>query len=1300
MSPEDKFPFSSDFFVERPALDRELQSKLLSDYIVAISGASGSGKSSLIQDHEDSNPKRGIIHRLTNNDIEGQAGTSWRTVNLSPAADPVGRLARELAKPNKLIKEGQVPEKYDTTVERKLRNNVVGASVENNNGASGLLNLYRETIHASDESFNLLIVVDQLEELIRFEKYIPKGDDLLFINLLMTAARSQLPIYIIFLFDLNGIHSFSRYRGLPEIINNHRLFVPNINAKHLDSFFQKKANNKTEKKLLQFIIEDFKDAQRIRSGKNVASFAIYSLKKKLEKAHENWEAFKQDKKFEFEEKELIEKLRPLVKSQQEDLLVTEFITKPQESLLRLQKNYVERLRRAFQKNSSSKTTVSINEHIDISISIQKLLENVDPITVFKREHWYLRQVEILGREHVKGNGIGDILKYYFENTFTASASTLEEISRILNEIESAENFENLPELKASLKEAEETWGQSQWKRKLIASYKGLPPMHDFLSITLEKKFRELSPKAQRTSKFIFQALTELGSKDQVHRIPRKLTELQILSDRRTSSTNDVADLINNELSHVIYSTNSASTEKVPSELIIDISSEATTQSWSSILKWAQLENVHSNAFISIVKDGIAYLESGQTPKPKRPFQDLEEVNNKSLNKAWKTIIGTIGAGQNNSTRNKNEHIKSSNNTENVSSDKEVHLYEGQQLYSLKDWFDERQPNEAWAVRYLPEFQLTTNHLQRIKELPIQKSGQEVKTNLDFARWFLELSQSMYFDAKEAENKIYMQRERRANRLKNWAIVGVIAALVLMGVAGWKWNDARIANQNIELIDFVEILNYNNIIYYSPERKDEFGRQMEGLTQRVADDKHIKNNVDVLQFLNKHGYIHVREGDMKISFEALESIDKLYDGLRDNTQAQRKKKRQKRQRSIKELTSSVLPIDTDLGFKQYPYLYYALKANREVSLNGQTGQAREEEKKQSLIEQMASAINNDSIKYAYGDKNGKVFIKRINENNSKPYFVNFIGMAGSNVKALHFDDYQNGKVLYAAGADSDTLVRFNWANRPGVAEAKTTRHSLQVDGEIQYIANTAKEETLLIMGKEKLFLYEQKVTGENISFRQTHSFIIPDLQGSIRSYVLSPDHKYLWIGSKHESLVIEINPSASSTSNTDAFKEKLRIKHPGITISEIGVKGSNDNFWLALGGELGDIWICKEDIVQMKSIDITDSVFTHFKLHGSTITGLHFNPVYPQLASSSLDGYIRLWNLANLKKDLENSQLNNSKDKLVESVLSDQIKLKFNGQGVWKITYVNGDELAGAENIKTKLWKTNIEAFNNELDIDK
>jgi WD40 repeat protein len=200
----------SHLFFGREGQSDELQRRLSRSRFLAVSGVSGSGKSSLV--------RAGLLPALHGGWM-GSAGSSWKVCVFRPGDDPIGNLARGLARPEALGKRGSDGEttEEETIIETVLRR-----------GPSGLVSAVRE----ARLSENLLIVVDQFEEIFRYESADATTraieDAAGFIELLLLATSGDGSIYIVITLRSEFLGRCSRFRGLPEAINESQYLVPRM----------------------------------------------------------------------------------------------------------------------------------------------------------------------------------------------------------------------------------------------------------------------------------------------------------------------------------------------------------------------------------------------------------------------------------------------------------------------------------------------------------------------------------------------------------------------------------------------------------------------------------------------------------------------------------------------------------------------------------------------------------------------------------------------------------------------------------------------------------------------------------------------------------------------------------------------------------------------------------------------------------------------------------------------------------------------------------------------------------------
>ena len=196
----------SDIFFGREQQTDELLVRLHRHRFLAVVGPSGCGKSSLV--------RAGMIAGLKTG-FMCDAGSKWRTASMRPGEHPLAQLAAALlaAAPSGTEYE---TDKAPLLIQAALRR-----------GPLSLIEVARELDLCQDT--NLLILVDQFEELFRFRK---KGDpneaDAFVALLLNTAARRDLPIYIVITMRSDFLGDCALFRDLPEAINDGQYLTPRL----------------------------------------------------------------------------------------------------------------------------------------------------------------------------------------------------------------------------------------------------------------------------------------------------------------------------------------------------------------------------------------------------------------------------------------------------------------------------------------------------------------------------------------------------------------------------------------------------------------------------------------------------------------------------------------------------------------------------------------------------------------------------------------------------------------------------------------------------------------------------------------------------------------------------------------------------------------------------------------------------------------------------------------------------------------------------------------------------------------
>src|ERR1039458_2270338 len=196
-------PFESQdalLFFGREEQTDELLRRIEDTRFLAVVGLSGSGKSSLV--------RAGLLPALHRGQLTG-AGSHWRVSVMRPGADPLGALARVL----------------DETLGRRDDRPATPRP--------GSLRLVDSSRHGRDADENILLVVDQFEEIFRFQdSNRPRaGEAAEFVELILAATRDYDPayrIYVVITLRSDYLGECSRFAGLPEALNDSQYLVPRM----------------------------------------------------------------------------------------------------------------------------------------------------------------------------------------------------------------------------------------------------------------------------------------------------------------------------------------------------------------------------------------------------------------------------------------------------------------------------------------------------------------------------------------------------------------------------------------------------------------------------------------------------------------------------------------------------------------------------------------------------------------------------------------------------------------------------------------------------------------------------------------------------------------------------------------------------------------------------------------------------------------------------------------------------------------------------------------------------------------
>lgn len=216
---QNPFPGLRSFGFEESHLffGREGQSETIMQYLAnnrfaAVTGASGSGKSSLIY--------CGLIPLLYGGFIS-QAGSKWRIIATRPGNKPVQNLADGLVESESA--------KIGNTLE-KSRKNLVYALLRRS--SYGLIDAASQM--GLEKGENLLLIFDQFEELFRFKENRIDSNTTIneteaYIKLIVNAVQqTKLPIYVVITMRSDFIGECSEFQSLTKLINSSNFLIPHM----------------------------------------------------------------------------------------------------------------------------------------------------------------------------------------------------------------------------------------------------------------------------------------------------------------------------------------------------------------------------------------------------------------------------------------------------------------------------------------------------------------------------------------------------------------------------------------------------------------------------------------------------------------------------------------------------------------------------------------------------------------------------------------------------------------------------------------------------------------------------------------------------------------------------------------------------------------------------------------------------------------------------------------------------------------------------------------------------------------
>jgi WD40 repeat protein/DNA-binding SARP family transcriptional activator len=188
----------ANLFFGRETLISELVERLHRSSFLAVVGASGSGKSSLV--------RAGLIPALMAGNQPSSTSNNWKTVILTPTAHPIENLAASLTQ-----------ESESVTATTTLMDDLVSDSRS--------LHLYARKLLIQHNADHLVLVVDQFEEL--FTLCHNEAERIAFINNLVTAGdgASDKPTKVVIIIRADFYAHCARYPTLRALLETYQALI-------------------------------------------------------------------------------------------------------------------------------------------------------------------------------------------------------------------------------------------------------------------------------------------------------------------------------------------------------------------------------------------------------------------------------------------------------------------------------------------------------------------------------------------------------------------------------------------------------------------------------------------------------------------------------------------------------------------------------------------------------------------------------------------------------------------------------------------------------------------------------------------------------------------------------------------------------------------------------------------------------------------------------------------------------------------------------------------------------------------
>ena len=203
-------PFDVDeshLFFGREEQTDELLQRLHATHFLGVVGPSGCGKSSLV--------RAGMIAALSAGFMVA-AGARWQFAIMRPESRPMHGLAKALVEQTVIGSD---------EADKEIATGFLDATLRR--GPLGVVEALRDTPLPADT--NVLILVDQFEEIFRFEREGGSDEADAFVSLLLETARQrEVPVYVVITMRSDFFGDCAIFEGLPEALNESQYLTPRL----------------------------------------------------------------------------------------------------------------------------------------------------------------------------------------------------------------------------------------------------------------------------------------------------------------------------------------------------------------------------------------------------------------------------------------------------------------------------------------------------------------------------------------------------------------------------------------------------------------------------------------------------------------------------------------------------------------------------------------------------------------------------------------------------------------------------------------------------------------------------------------------------------------------------------------------------------------------------------------------------------------------------------------------------------------------------------------------------------------